>query len=355
MGTSTRTWNRPALGITVVGLMGAAFGLGRYAATPQAHAAPPKAGTATAPAPVEPSSDYSRRWVAVINGNIPVTREEFGEYLIARQSEKLELLVNKRIIENACRRKGVEVTQAEVEGALAEDLKGMKITLQDFIDKILKAYHKSLYEWKEDVIRPKLALAKLCRDRVSVTEQDYKDAFEAYYGEKVDCRLILFPKEEHNKAMQMYDNLRKDEVEFNRMAKQQASGTLAATGGQIQPIGHHTTGNGELEREAFSLRPGEVSRLLETPEGFVILKCVKRIPADTTKKLEIEKAKLEKEIIEKKTQVEMPKLFKELQDAAQPKLFLKKYATEEDLVRDVKRDLQGDIIPAGNISKPPMK
>jgi hypothetical protein len=302
------------------------------AQTPSSPAPPPSAPNA--------STDNGNRWVAVINGNIPITREEFGEYLIARHSDQLELLVNKKIIENACKQRGIEVSQAEVDAALAEDLKGLKVNLDLFVNKLLKQYHKSLYEWKEDVIKPKLALTKLCRGRVQISDQDYQAAFQAYYGEKVDCRIILWPKGEEKHAMNAYADLRKSDADFDRIARQQASPTLAATGGQIQPFGRHTTGNDELEKEAFNLQPGEISRLIGTPDGTVVLKCIRRIPADANKKIENERAALEKEIVEKKTQLELPKVFKELQDQAQPKLFLKKYTTEEELVRDVTRELQ---------------
>jgi hypothetical protein len=337
----------------VLGLLGIGYGLGRCGAEPQVQGAPQgkSAEPAGAPAPPE-SSDYSRRWVAVIHGNIPITRQDFGEYLIARQGEKLELLVNKCIIEQACQKRGITVTNAEVDAALNEDLKGMNMTINQFVTGVLKNYHKSLYEWREDVIRPRLALAKMCRDRVTVTDQDLKAAFEAYYGEKVDCRIILFDKKQRPVVEKMYDELRKSEERFDQEARHQASPSLAAKGGQIQPIGHLTTGNPDLEKEAFSLRPGEVSRLIETPEGVVVMKCIKRIEPDAGKKLETERAALEKEVIEKKTQLEMPKLFKELQDEAQPKLFIKKYMTQEDLERDVKRDLEGvlpaDARPGGN-------
>ena len=41
--------------------------------------------------------------VAYIYGSIPITREDLGEYLIARKGlDTVELLVNKRIIEHAC-------------------------------------------------------------------------------------------------------------------------------------------------------------------------------------------------------------------------------------------------------------
>lgn len=353
-----RNLGRPFTAAGFLGLLALAFCWGRFGALPQATAlppdSPPKAGAPpAAPAPSDPSSEYARRWVAVINGNIPITREEFGEYLIARHSDKLELMVNRRIIDLACKQKGVEVTGAEIDAALAADLKGLQVNQKDFIDQVLKKYHKTLFEWKEDVIRPKLALAKLCRARVQVTDKDLQDAFEAYYGEKVDCRLILFPREEEKIALNTYGELRKSDEDFNRVAKQQASPTLASTGGQIKPIGRHTTGNEELEKEAFSLQSGEISRLIATPEGIAVLKCIKRIPPDKTKTLEKERPALEKEIIEKKIQAEIPKLFQELREQAQPKLFLKVTTTQADLERDVRRDLKSAAPTTG--PRPPTK
>lgn len=333
-----RRFARPASAVGFLGLLVVAFCWGRFGSLPRATAVPPKAGDA--PAQPEQAAEYARRWVAVIQGNIPVTREEFGEYLIARHSDQLEPMVNRRIIEVACKQKGVEVTEAEIEAALVEDLKGLQVNKKDFVEKILKRYNKSLYEWKEDVIRPKLAMSKLCRARVQATDKDFQDAFEAYYGEKVDCRLILFPKEERNHVMTLYGELRKSEADFDRIAKQQASRELASTAGQIRPISRHTTGNEELEKEAFNLQPGEISRLIDTPQGIAVLRCVKRIPPDKTKTLEKERPNLEKEIIEKKIQAEIPKLFAELKEQAQPKLFLKLMTTQEEMERDVRKDLK---------------
>src|SRR5262249_7487889 len=146
------------------------------------------------PVAAEPPSDYARRVVAYIHGNIPITREELGEYLIARVgADKLDLLINKRIIDHACQQKGIQVDDAEVEAALAEDVKGLNVNRAEFVNKLLKHYNKTLYEWKEDVIRPRLLLTKLCRDRVFVTNDDLLQAFEAYYGEKVDCKMIMWP------------------------------------------------------------------------------------------------------------------------------------------------------------------
>jgi PPIC-type PPIASE domain len=344
MRTKSQPYHR--WGIEYIGLVLVALGW----ACPILVAQGPATSPITDGASTEASSENSRRWVAVIFGNIPITREEFGEYLIARNTDKLDMLINKRIIEHACREKGVDVTAAEVDAALAEDLRGMNVGLDVFISKVLKQYNKTLYEWKEDVIRPKIAMTKLCKDRVVITDKDYEDAFQAYFGEKVDCRIILFPKGEEKQAMQAYGELRKSDADFDRISKQQASPSLASTGGQIKPIAWHTTGNDQLEKEAFSLQPGEISRLIGTPEGSVVLKCVHRIPADKSKSLAAEREHLQKEIFEKKLQLEMPKLFKELRAQAEPKSFIKRATTQEELEREVTKELKSAASP----KKPPV-
>lgn len=289
-------------------------------------------------------TDPSQRVVAVIHDSIAISREDYGEYLIARfGAERLENLVNKRILDEECKKRHIEVTPAEMEAALKHDLALLKVDGKEFETKILKAQKKSLYEWKEDVIRPRLLLTKLCSGRVEYTEADIKTAFEAYHGEKVEGRLIMWPKAEKNLAFQEYASIRDSEDAFKHKAKHQASRDLAATGGELpQPIGHHTTGNEELEREAFSLQPGDVSRVMETPEGYVVFKCDRRIPADTSARLDTERAKLTKEVIEKKTQLEIPKLFAELKKDAAPRQLLKSAAQALDLAAEVERELPPD-------------
>ena len=104
-----------------------------------------------------------------------ITREELGEYLIARHgADRLQHLVNKRIIELACQAHGIQVSDKEIDAALAEDLASLKVSAKEFEEKTLKDYGKSLYEWREDVIRPKLYMTKLCQDSVDVTPDDLK-------------------------------------------------------------------------------------------------------------------------------------------------------------------------------------
>jgi hypothetical protein len=353
-------WGKTMLAASWVGVGALAFYCGRSGVGSQAIAAPPPAPVVRAqePAPLpvsEPSSEYKSQVVAYIYGTTPITREDLGEYLIARQGvEKLELLINKKIIDRACRQRGIEVTAAEVEAALAEDLKGLAVNKKEFVNNLLKQYHKTLYEWKEDVIRPKLLLGKLCKDRVSVSDKDLQDAFEAFYGEKVKCKIILWPKTDDPKIpMRLYAEIRDSEKKFDQIARQQASQQLALKAGLLEPFARHTTGNEEFEKVAFSLEPGEVSQLVDTPEGVVVIKCIERIPANKTAKLADVREKMEKAILDKKVQLEIPVVFKQLKDEANPKKVMYTPQTEEELERSVLQELKEGGENVKKIAGPP--
>lgn len=341
---------------SVFGLAGAAtmgFWLGRGGPESAAVAAPPAPPAAQAPTtqpPAAAQSDYSQRVVAYIHGTVPVTREELGEYLIARFGhDRLEVFVNRRIIEIACQKRGIEVTEAEVNTAIDADCAKVGVERAAFINEVLTRKGKSLYEWKEDVIKPGLMLTKLCvaENRVNVTDDDLRHAFDATYGPKVECRIIIWPRGEDKIAIQMYDKLRKSEEEFDRAARSQAMPDLAAVGGRIRPIARFSGTHPEVEKEAYSLQPGEISRLIVTPQGVVCLKCDKQIPADANVEFEKIKLAMQKDVFDKKLEAESKKLFMTLKDEAKPVLFLKKKTSAEELKRDVETELK----QAGGIQK----
>src|SRR5579871_1190496 len=174
----------------------------RSSMMPKAGAQAPAAATnpaITPPAAAQSPSDYSRRVVAYLFDNEP-------------------------IIDDACRQYNIEVSGAEIEAELAQQLQGFAVDQKTFVNTLLARYHKNLYEWKEDIIRSRIQLAKLCRSRVHVSDEELHKAFEAAYGEKVECQIILWPKTKEGKeqALSQYAKLRDSAEEFDRMAKNQS-------------------------------------------------------------------------------------------------------------------------------------
>ena len=80
---------------------------------------------AQAPSPPPAAAAMDKNVVAEVNGQL-ITRAELADELIARKGKKeLQLLINRRIIEQACRQAGVTATDAEVEAELRKVVKEM--------------------------------------------------------------------------------------------------------------------------------------------------------------------------------------------------------------------------------------
>jgi foldase protein PrsA len=287
------------------------------------------------PAPVTPSGlpNYDKNIVAYVNGQ-PITRQDLAEELIARKGKlQIQAMINRKIIEQAAKSAGVAVTDAEIDGEVTKLAKFARCdSIKEYEEKVLKFKHNTtLLEYREDVIKHGLYLRKLAGQRLTVTDQDVRQLFDAKYGEKVKCRIIILMDEKT--ALATHAKIREEAAgakessdpkenlyrAFLRYARQQADPTLAATAGDIQPIGHLTLVN-DVEKTAFSLRDGELSEVIEMPDGgskaYGILLREKLVPPDTTVAYETVRDELREEMLDRKMRTEVPKMFKEFREHA---------------------------------------
>lgn len=335
MASSRR--NRLVRGLAFAGVAtaGYAFGISGDRALAQLtlRPAPPAALPGTPmlqPPGAQPKAEVDRRVTAYIYGNVPVTREELGEFLIARGGhEKLELLVNKRIIEIEAHRRQITVTSIEVQAALEDEMRGLGISKGDFVKHILPKYGKTLYEWVEDVVKPRLYLTKMCQDRVKITDDDLKKAFENRYGEQREAKVICWSKDDGGPtlrtAQRQWAEARKGDAEFDAVARQQADPALAAVAGLVKPVGRYSVvASDEVEKVLFNLKVGEISQLFDTQSGLMCMKLVRIIPPnDKVQFDDTMKKALLKELFEARMNLEIPKFFVDLKLAAKPVLYLK--------------------------------
>jgi hypothetical protein len=271
--------------------------------------------------------------VATIFGDEHVTKEQFAEHLIRRYGKKeLQLFVNKRIIERAFARKELPLSADEVHAALEADIKGTGVTRDQFERDVLPKYGKTMTEWVEDVLVPRLMLAKLCKTRVMApTEEDLRRAFDEKYGEKIDVRMIYYLPVHATAARAEYEKIKSDENAFAAAASGQYHIVWRTTGGRTgapMPRAALSPPNEQVQAVVARLRPGEVSPLLDAPVidghagGLMVIKCDKVIPADGSKSFAAEKPMLLKEVLEARINREIPKLMDELKREANPQYHL---------------------------------
>ena len=96
---------------------------------------------------------------------------------LASAPSEVQFLVDRKIVEAECRKYNITVTDADVDYRFRHELmafgnKGVPMLEKDFVNQILGRFHKTLYEWKEDVIRPKLMMERLVRATIRITSED---------------------------------------------------------------------------------------------------------------------------------------------------------------------------------------
>jgi hypothetical protein len=350
-------------GLALAGVAGAGYVFGitsdPVSAQPAPGTLPPSVAPGGAvrpgtppPAQPLPLPEPDKRVVAYLYGNVPVTREELGDFLIARGGyEKLELLVNKKIIEIEAARRGITVTPVEIRAGLEEDVRGLGINLKDFEKHVLPRYGKSLYEWVEDVIKPRLLLTKMCRDRVKVSEDDLKNLYENKYGERRQSKVICWNKEDLRAAQSQWAEASKGDVEFDRIARTQADKTLGAACGLVAPIGRHSeAADKTVEKVLFNLKVGELSQLFDTEAGIMCIKLHAVLPPDATMPFDEKmKTTLRNELFAKRLEMEIPKYFQELKAAAKPNLLLKGAPSAAEFREGVNQIVNQAVNPAGGV------
>ncbi|MBI3408779.1 MAG: sigma-70 family RNA polymerase sigma factor [Planctomycetes bacterium] len=232
-----------------------------------------KAEDEAARLPARPPKDKP---LAVIFGNVPITREDLAEELLANvTTSQLESFINRRILEEACKKKGISVTDFEVDAALDKEIADWKLDYKGFQERIRSQFHKSMHEWKEGTIRSRLLLKKLV-EQIDPTEKELRAEFDAHYGEKVECDYICWRAEDKTGAGRAAVLLRDGKTTIDELAQQEPRPMMRRTTTVEQ---RRTKDRAALEQAAFALGAGEISPLIVNPHGCYILKCIRRIPA----------------------------------------------------------------------------
>jgi foldase protein PrsA len=297
--------------------------------------------TAQAPGSRPPAllPDYDKEVVAYVNG-APITRRDLGEELIRRKGRDLvDTMIHRKIMEQACQKAGVTVTDAELEADIQSVIKGTQLEERAIFEKFLKQQNMSLYEYKQDVVWKRVALRKLASGDLEVSEEEIRNAFESNYGEKVKCRVIFFPDKNKRAADTVWAAVSKDPQRFITYAKDQSIPSLASTAGDVYVC--RFTSLKVIETEAWRMKDGEISHVLELgDEGYAILLREKLVPPDPTKSLEDPEVRrqLVEGLKEKRTFAAAQNLFKRLEKEA----VVQNYLTGKFDIKDVMLRQAGD-------------
>jgi peptidyl-prolyl cis-trans isomerase C len=289
--------------------------------------------------------------IASVNGKV-ITKSEFERILsgyekqfahmgkpmkeadlTAAKHRILENMIDAELLYQQSQKEGIKIDEKVID----ERIKRMKMRFHDEsgFKKALERMHVSEKEFRAE-IRRSLAITQLLykvRQNIIVTDKEG----EKYYNDN----LNLFKEPEQVKISQIWIKLKpntgeskkiqaREKIEaaqkklaqgedFSELAKAYSEGPNAQRGGALGYFRRGHMGK-EIEDAAFALKVGEVSKIVESPLGYYLIKVTDKIPAGTIPYKEAQPM-IEKRVKKEKEKTEIQNYIGNLKKSADIKRF----------------------------------
>jgi parvulin-like peptidyl-prolyl isomerase len=279
---------------------------------PARAAADAPAGEAAA-TPEQPATPQPPQVAAVVNGE-EISRQELIQQCVRLfGTDTLETLVNKQIIGQECKQRGITITKGDVQKEVDRLAERFGMSTDRWLSMLEQERGIAPDQYLADIVWPTLALRAVAAAKLEPTDEELQEAYEAKYGPAVQVRLIACNR--RDKAEEVHAQAVEDPSKFGRLAKEHSDDPNSASqGGAVLPVRRHT-GDPALIEAAFALEPGQVSEIVPVGSQFVFLLCEKQLPP-----LPVTLAKaseeLRQEVRDRKERRAAAEVFQQLQERA---------------------------------------
>lgn len=270
-----------------------------------------------------------RLFEQIEESTLPSEREE---KLKRARREVLEQLIEHKLLEQEIKKRKVEVSEREVDAALAEIMKQNRLSEKELKAALAKegltysAYRRHI---RDDLSKMRLINREI-KSKIVLQEEELKKIYQARIKEftepeevKLQQIFLPFPREAspkeiknlHSKISELGQRARQGE-DFSELARNYSLGPEAKEGGVL---GYFKRGEliPELAEVAFQMEIGSISEVIRSPHGFHILRLLER-KGGTPKPF----AEVAPQIREAKLQEEAEKKFKEWLQGLKSKAYI---------------------------------
>ena len=209
--------------------------------------------------------------------------------LASREKDVLRDLIDQQLLLQKAKDKGI-TGDTELIKRLDDMRKQMNLSSMDELEKAAKEQGVSFEDFKQNMrnqILTQLVIRDEVQPKIQVTKEDEKKYYEEHqqdfeHPERVRLSEILVSTEKvepgdqagvaavGQKAQQILEQVRGG-MAFDEAARKSSDGPTAAQGGDLGYFKRGTLAK-ELEEKTFAMKAGDISDVVRTKQGFLILK-----------------------------------------------------------------------------------
>jgi parvulin-like peptidyl-prolyl isomerase len=304
-------WEYAREAVIACGIVAACVAWRIMAGGTQADAGPP--ATKPRPAASAPATPPGPKLVAIVNGT-EITDEQLAAECLARHGTVvLEAIVNRRIIEQACRQAGVTVSPQDVDAEIDAISRRFNVPKDKYVELIQRERGVTAQQYADDIVWPMIALRRISAGTAEPTAEEVQEAFEKQFGPAVKARIIVARTRQEAEDLRTRALAAPDE--FPALARRHSVDVGSASAdGWVQPIRLHS-GEPQFDQAAFALGTGQISPVVQVADQFIVIKCEGHLPAAGVK-LDDVRQHLAADIRDAKLRKASGEAFRRLQGAA---------------------------------------
>ncbi|WP_152394110.1 peptidylprolyl isomerase [Paenibacillus guangzhouensis] len=250
---------------------------------------------------LKPPLDKGKSVVASVNG-ADITKDQLYDAMLeAGGTSTVNSLIMYEVVGQEAKKEKITVSEADIDKEV-ENIKKSYGSEEGF-NQMLTQYNLTLEALRKEMV-PQVQLTKLLTPKVSVTDQEVKDYYEANKAsmstpEQVRASHILVKTKEEADAI---EKELKGGADFATLAKEKSTDTGSkANGGDLNFFGKGQMVP-EFEEAAFKLKVGEISEPVKSDYGYHIIKVTEKKeainPTLDDKKVEIKEQLTKQKISE---------------------------------------------------------
>lgn len=291
--------------------------------------------------------------VAGVINRQPVSIDHLASECIARHGKAiLRGEINRRLLDGALKSEQKQVTQPDLDAEIARAADSLGYIHPDgrpnvdaWVKSILEEEGVTIDLYIRDAVWPSVALKKLVQDKIQVTEEDMQKGFDSNYGPRAEVLAIVVSNQ--RVAEDVWNEARKNlsEQYFGELAAKFSIEPVSRSNyGKVPPIRRHS-GQPTLEKEAFEINQGEISKIVAVGDQYVVM-YKQGLSTPVVQDRQAVREELQKEIAEKKLRIEMQNRLDQLLTSAQIDNFIEETSQAGTAVRTAAATSPAQVTPA---------
>ncbi|MEM6980878.1 MAG: peptidylprolyl isomerase, partial [Planctomycetota bacterium] len=173
----------------------------------------------------------------------------------------------------------------------------------------------------QDAVWPSVALRKLVDGELTLTTEELQRGFASSFGPRVEVLACVLS--DQRTAQKVWEMARDNPTDrfFGELAENYSIEPVSSSNsGKVPPIRKYG-GQPAIEKEAFAMKPGELSGIIATGDKYILLRC-QGFTEPIVDDISVVEQELRRDLMDKKLRLAMATKFDEIREQADIDNFL---------------------------------